>query len=127
MRREGYIKGFISPLLSSSGNISSSTSYKSPAQASSTSLHSQEPQANPNPPKMQYFKTLALTALLFGSAIAAPNNKPTKPAKPTPTPGPVQNNVCANGDAPYCCNTDGFGFYTTCTVLGKEIHTLEVY
>ncbi|MCJ1245560.1 hypothetical protein MMC30_002764 [Trapelia coarctata] len=66
---------------------------------------------------MHYLKTLTLTALLFGSALAAPNVKPTKPAKPTPTPGPVQTNVCGNNDAPYCCNTDGFGFYTTCYVL----------
>ena len=72
---------------------------------------------------MHYLGSLALTALLFGSTLAAPladaeANKP-KPPKPTPTPGPVQGNSCGNGATPYCCNTDGFGYYTTCSLYCK--------
>ena len=120
---KSYITTSIPPFSSPSSSSTTLTSDNStsiqhkPSQALSTSTPSA---------KMQYLKTLAITAFLAASVIASPiaeanPPKPTKPAKP-PT-GPVETNVCANGDAPYCCNTDNFGYYTTCSVF-SELPTL---
>ena len=73
---------------------------------------------------MQLVKLFALATLLASGALAVPvaepePGKPTKPEKPQPPTINVQSNQCGNGAAPYCCNTDNKGKYTTCKVLGK--------
>ncbi|KIV88714.1 hypothetical protein PV10_08372 [Exophiala mesophila] len=73
---------------------------------------------------MQLVKLFALATLLASGALAVPvaepePGKPTKPEKPAPPSINVQSNQCGNGAAPYCCNTDNKGKYTTCKVLGS--------
>lgn len=74
---------------------------------------------------MQFTKLFAITALLAFTAVAAPAadadaTRKTKPARPPPPPPPQNNNSCGNGATPYCCNTDNYGKYTSCFVLGKS-------
>lgn len=74
-----------------------------------------------NATKMQFTNFLAVAVLLAGSALAAPapDAFATKPTKPQPPTVNQQQNSCGNGGAPYCCNTDNKGKYTTCKVIGK--------
>ena len=72
---------------------------------------------------MQFTNILSVAVLLAGSAFAAPApdaNKPTKPAAPVAPTTVSQSNSCGNGGSQYCCNTDNFGVYTTCSVLCKQ-------
>lgn len=67
--------------------------------------------------KMHYTKFIAIAALMFGTALAAPAAEaeahPPKPAKPTPITN-VNSNQCGNGAMPYCCDTDNSGKFNSC-------------
>lgn len=67
---------------------------------------------------MQFTNILTVVVLLASGALASPG-KPPKPEKPSPPVVVAQQNQCGNGAAPYCCNTDNSGKYTTCEVLSK--------
>lgn len=91
-------------------------------QSSSLNFYNHRPQTTPS--KMQLIKLFALATLLASGALAVPvaepePGKPTKPEKPSPPSINVVSNQCGNGAAPYCCNTDNKGKYTTCKVMGK--------
>ena len=78
---------------------------------------------------MHITKLFALTALLAATAFAAPAaeadaSKP-KPSKPQKPPQQQQTNSCGNGVAPYCCNTDNSGKYTSCAAMGESSQTLS--
>lgn len=69
-------------------------------------------------------KVFAFATILVAGAFAAPAaeaNPPPKPSKPQPPKQSdvTQVNACGNGAQPYCCNTDNFGKYTTCSALRK--------
>lgn len=65
-----------------------------------------------------YFSIMAFVATGV-LASPMPDAKPPPPPKPTPTTI-SQGNTCGNGATPYCCNTDNFGVYTTCSALGMS-------
>ena len=74
---------------------------------------------------MHYTKIVTIVTLLAASAFAAPaanaeaHDRPKKPHRPQPSPGPVQTNNCGSDAQGYCCYTDQFGSYTTCSSMGK--------
>merc|ERR1711874_413556 len=85
----------------------------------SYSLHraSRTYQATPQSNTMHFLKLIALTGFFASAAYAVPTDpvKPSKPGKPAPPPPPpTQQNACGNGAAPFCCNTDSKGGYTSC-------------
>ncbi|KAK4986235.1 hypothetical protein LTR50_005464 [Elasticomyces elasticus] len=71
---------------------------------------------------MHFSKIFAIAALFASGALAAPAAEAEAAHKPTPRPQPTvvsQSNSCGNNAMPYCCNTDNYGAYTTCSVMDE--------
>lgn len=81
---------------------------------------------------MYLTKVLALVALFSSTAFADPAavadaNPPTKPNKPPKPQSTIvsQSNACGNGVAPYCCNMDNWGQFTSCSAVCQSSRSFQ--